>query len=695
MSKVKNPSKEQVIRDAKEHGWTMAQVNDVYEKEGYELLTRESVVGTPAEFLNRVKSMRQGYVVDPDDLGPGWLETELGQTAGGVAGGIAGFNYGLGVAPAAGPFAPVVPFVTGVGGAFIGGMIGEGTQQAYQTLTDNPYAPENLSESFDRILEAGGEEALYDAVGQLFFRAGAQIFKFLKPKPSEGIQVIKETIEAHGGKLSASQVVDNKIIDTIEGLAEASWGGSPLNTLRTMNDEAIERYVNDYLSHLAGVAQKELNDEGLGQLFIALVRTGKDHKKIITDRLYSELDRLYIPFTKTRKVVETNPTGIVDASGNMLNRKTVQIIEEEVLPVSTKGLKENALKLLEPHKASKRSALGSKAKTMLQSVERFNSRMTFNEMQTYLSSLKSMERDLKNAASPDTELQRILNNLIGAGEEAMEMGAKSTDNKEFHLKWLGAKAFVKESSEALSNKQINKMVHMNPEKIGEYLFRSGNVTEIKEVRRALAKAAQLSKGKDDAFLFTTEWRKMQAGYLRSILADATDLSKSKLSGTEMAERALKGEVSDITSGELSIVNLKKLFLTGTKQQRTFAEAFTKSQREGIKHFIKVVEVAQKRPEGAGTFMVTVGQAGLLLNLVSKTIDVGTLGLYTVFANGVSRALTNPKIVKLLSEGVKLRPGTPRYGAVAAQLMAYFTGVDALGDNMPTPNQQETLEALNQ
>jgi len=694
MSEVKTtPSREQVISDAKEYGWTMAEVNAVYEKLGYELLDRESVVGTRAGFLNRVQSMRQGHRVDPDDLGPGWFETEFGQTAVGMAGFMKMYSTGMRVAPAVGaaypPAAPITvpltPIAFGLVGAFTGGAGGEGVQQLYQTLTDNPYAPENFDEALRKMYESGGEEFLYAALGFGVFKGGEKVFRFLKPKPSEGIQAIKETFEAYGGKLSATQVVDNKIIDTIEGLAQATWGGDPLDTLRTMNDVAIERYINDFIGHVAGTANKELTDLGLGQLFVALVRTGRSQQKIITDRLFSELDELYIPLVAKKKVVIENPTGIVDASGNMLNRKTVQVIEEEVLPVSVQGLKEEALKLLKPHGASRGSALGSKAKTMLQSVEGFNSRMTFNEMQTYLSGLKSMQRDLKNAASPDSALKRILTQLIGAGEEAMEAGAKATNNKEFYLKYVEAKAFVKESSEALSDKFITKLIRENPERMGETLFRVGNQTEIINVRRALAKAAQLSKGTDDAFLFTTEWRKMQAGYLKSILADTTNLSKGVLSGEGKIKSALnkvfgKEQVPDITSGELSIAALKKLFLSGTKQQRTFAEAFTKSQRKEIKHFINVVEVAQKRPEASGVFMVIVGQAGLLLNLATGALDLGALAIYTIGANALSRALTNPKIVKLLSEGVNTKPGTARYAAVSAQLMAYFTGVDAFGDD---------------
>jgi len=334
MSEVKTtpPSREQVIRDAKEHGWTMAEVNHVYERLGYELLTREGVKGTDAEFLNRVQRIRQGYRVDPDDFGPGWFETELGQTTGMRVAPAVGAAY----PPAAPITVPLTPFLFGLAGAWSGGAGGEGVQQLYQTLTNNPYAPENFDEALRRMYEAGGEETLYAAIGLGVFKGGEKVFKFLKPKPSEGIQAIKATIEDYGGKLSASQVVDNKIIDTIEGLAAASWGGSPLNKLIAMNDVAIERYVNDYLTHLAGIANKELTDLGLGQLFIGLIRTGKGHKKIITDRLYKELDELYIPLMKKRKVVVENPTGILDSSGNMLNRKTVKVIEEEVLPVSTK-----------------------------------------------------------------------------------------------------------------------------------------------------------------------------------------------------------------------------------------------------------------------------------------------------------------------------------------------------------------------
>lgn len=618
------------------------------------------------------------------DFEPGWFETELGQTVGGISLAIPvatkAFAATPPILPVVGPLAkPLAAVIAGTGAAFFGGATGDLVQQGYQVLTDKPYAPKTIGEALQRAYESGGEEALYEFGGQVFFRAGARIYHAISPtaKASSDLNLARrEAIESdqkqaqkeikkHGGKLTASQVMDSKIIETIEGLVEASWGGSSLRNIRELNAEAVEKYANDFLETFAGVAKKELTRDGIGQLFLGLIKTGKTQKRLITNDLYKALDELYKPLIKKVTIKETHPTGILDASGNMLNRKTVKIIEQEVLPVSTNAMKKIAKEFLDKTKPTAHSGLGSEAKSLLEGVAKFDKSMSFDAIQTYRSDLLATKRALESVGGEQKGgLKRVLSMLIKQADEAMELGATATKNEEFIEQWDVVKTFVRESSEDLSNPLINKLIHKNSEEIGDYIFRNGSVTDIKLVRKAIAKAAKLSEKTDKAFSFSDKWKQIQSGYLNKIISSATDAGKSTLNKSG----------DDIVASELSSSQLKKLFITGSKENDTFVTAFSSSQRKSIRGFVSAVEIAQKTPKAAGTFMVTVAQAAILMGggFVSKTAAFIAIGGLTLGAGVAGKILTNPSLVKMLTAGLTTTAGSRAATDLTKRIATHLT-----------------------
>ena len=627
------------------------------------------------------------------DFEPGWFATESGQTFGGMAAAIPAatkaFTATPPVLPFVGPFAkPAAALLAGGTAAFLGGATGDLVQQGYQVYTDKPYAPKTMGEALQRAFDSGGEEFLYELGGQAFFRAGAKIYHAISPtaKASSDLNIARKEarefdtkqaqkeIKKHGGKLTASQVMDSKLIETIEGLVEASWGGSSLRNIRELNAEAVEKYANDFLETFAGVAKKELTRDGIGQLFLGLIKTGKTQKRLITNDLYKALDELYKPLIKKVTIKETNPTGILDASGNMLNRKTVQIVEQEVLPVSTSAMKKIAKEFLDKTKPTAHSGLGSEAKSLLEGVAKFDKSMSFEAIQTYRSDLLATKRALESVGGEQKGgLKRVLSMLIKQADEAMELGAKNTNNQEFIEQWDVVKTFVRESSEDLSNKLINKLIHKNSEEIGDYIFRNGSVTDIKLVRKAIAKAAELSKevakksnGKVKAFSFSDKWTQVQAGYLNKIISSATSSGKSIINKSG----------DDIVASELSPSQLKKLFIAGTKENDTFVTAFSSTQRKSIRGLVSAVEIAQKKPKGAGTFMVQVTQASILMGggFISKTAAFLAIGGLTIGAGMVGKILTNPGLVKLLTAGLTTRAGSKAAADLTQRVAAHLTAL---------------------
>lgn len=594
---------------------------------------------------------------------PGFFETETGQLSGGIVFGLRGAQMGS-------VYGPWGTIAGGALGAGYGGFIGELGQQAWQVATDNPYSPKNINESLSRAFKAGGEEALYDLAGGLFFKGGSSAWNAIRPKPIEGIKEVQETITKYGGSLTASQMTTHRMVDTIETLSESAWGGGALKEARKLNDDAIVRYTNDYINTFNKNADEILSDEGLGALFINGIEVGnKLHSKIGGD-MYSYLDVLYKPLIKKRTIVKEYPTGVLDATGSMLSKKTSQTIEKEVLPVSTKALKDFARKELKKYSGTRQKGMSSWGKKELEDILKFDDSISFAEAQAYRSKLLEEGR----IASSGTGLKlgqgktsSLITSLSGVADDIIEQGAMRTKNPEFIEAWRGANDFWKAGKETFGNKYMASLMKKNPSAIGKKLFNS-DPEDVRKAQQALRKASKLSKGTANEFSFSNTWLNMQQGYVQKLIADTVTPQ----------------------TGEISIPKLSKWFSKGTDNNKKLATAFTAEQIAGLRSFMNSVKAMQKLTVGEGSFMVTVGQAGLVLNALGgfgqtskEAVDfTGDVAVYTITPYVLSKMLTRPKLAKMIAGVIRMK-GRPKIGTMAwatiSKLIAASQDIDLLGE----------------
>jgi hypothetical protein len=161
---------------------------------------------------------------------------------------------------------------------------------------------------------------------------------------------------------------------------------------------------------------------------------------------------------------------------------------------------------------------------------------------------------------------------------------------------------------------------------------------------------------------------MQQGYLAEIISGARTASK-----TELAPGIGKKYGDDIAGGELGIPALKELF-TNKKTFETFQAAFTKEQRFAIKKFMSAIEATQRKPQGAGTFMVTVGQAGLVIGALGGAgieAGAGAVAALTITPAMLSHALTNPTVTSWLASGLHMKPTHKNYAVQIAKIANFF------------------------
>ena len=303
--------------------------------------------------------------------------------------------------------------------------------------------------------------------------------------------------------------------------------------------------------------------------------------------------------------------------------------------------------------------------------------IAFDVAQEMRSTWLAKSRNFENAVHADHNLKdaAAVKLLSRQMDIAMDVGARG-QGAEFYKEFRKANKFWKTGKEHLSNKFIAKLIAKNPEEIGTAIFKTGNQAEIQKARIALRYMQKVTKGTANPVNFNKVWQSMQTGYLKSIMGGATDTTATQL--TEMGvKKQIGSNVSDIEARQMNINKLKDLFIENTPTNDTFKAAFTETQRNSIKNFVSALEAAQRKPMGTGTFMVTVGQAGIVITTMAGAgveAGLGAIAALTITPAILSRILTRPEYVKYLSQGMHTGLKSKAAGGLTAKLIAMWADI---------------------
>ena len=637
------------------------------------------------------------------------------EAGGGIVGGWYGTKKGWKIGSAMPhPLAkPIMGLVGGMVGAFTGGATAEGAQQGFYALTDSDQAPDNWQQGVNKAFLAGGEEMLYEALGQSVVNVLGMGWRILRGKPKhpgemiqdsskqgiegyrEGVdptvlgegesyvtvsEMLRQLIEESGGKLSASQVTSNFFIQTIEGLSRAAWGGGALRDARHLTDEAIVKYVDDYIKHFNQTAGGALDAEGMGILFKNMIKIGKEQHSAMAGDMYKVLDDLYTKkHLKTRKVKNE---AFAKTPGQGFTHIETSIIDEVIQPVNVKSLKKRVQEILKLGEEVGNIPQGEWGGSLLNKILTMKDEIGFDGARELRSFFLAESRSLATQFG-EAKSKMMMRDMEQLLMKAMDKGALGTGNKAFIDQYKKVNEFWAEGSATIRSKNIAALVKLNPEHIGAEIFKEGNITLIKEARKAILRSGQYAKGTDDAFDAQKVWLDMQSGYLNSLIAGSQQASETVLK--EIGSKIpIVGTGKDVVAGQYKLSNLKALFIKNTPLNNTFKTAFTKNQQKSIREFTNVLEAAQGRTTAAGDFMVKVGQAGLILDtfgLIIPGSEAGTAGemagkttLFTVSPWLLAKTFTSPRTTKLLARSMMTKLGTRQASAVITQLLGAWKDI---------------------
>ncbi len=586
--------------------------------------------------------------VEPDRGFIEGLKEEAPQIAGGIAGGMAGAAAGV-------PLGPVGIIAGGAVGAGLGGAAGKGYQQVYQHLTGSPDAPKTSKEAAINLAKAGAEEAAWDLGGNLALKMLNKSVHMVRPKAVDDIEKLSLKLESRGGRFTAAQRTDSWTVHQLDSLTRGSLTGSGvMKGADALNNEALKALEDDLRRRIAKNATLHLSDTEVGNLFLSSVQGGREAHKTLVGELYSGLDDLVPTKTVTGRVTENVVSDIIDPNTgkNMVTRVTKEV-DDVIKPVHTDKLKEALTPYREQMERINWQGVDADSKSLINGIFSQDKTLTFGDAQALRSNLLDAQRALEGVTGK-TKASGKVGVAVNEMSKAMDRAA-AKQGPEVLEKYAKIKSQARKGYEIFNDKFIADLLanKKNPERIGEHIFRTGNVNEIMKAKKAL-RASAVYSGKS----FDSTWNQMQAGYLDSLLRRSGDAST--LAAGSTVENVLEEGL------DVSGTRLIKEF-TDPKKARTLTATFGKKTREDILDFAMIAERIQRRPEGGLGMLIQLTQGGALIALVKGAVTAGEATTTLLAPRILAKVMASEGGAKILATSLKTPTASKQAGVIATKL----------------------------
>ena len=461
------------------------------------------------------------------------------------------------------------------------------------------------------------EQALWDLTGQAIGTGIAKTINMALPSPREGADIAQTALRAKSGTLSAAQSVQSPTLDLAESFARAGAGGKgQFIGLEKRNADAIQAIKDDLIKT---ISKDPVSDRTAGKLFQNAVSKGDAAHSIASTALYKTFDAKVGGLT-------------VDTS---LVQKLGLEISDQLKRIGNVG---------------KTEAGGA----LIDQLSKVNSATSFADAHVLRSNLLATIRDMKASGTESVAL-RNASRAAMAVDDAMEQSAKNLSPTLF-AEYRQISKFYKTGKQAFSNDVIQTLLREQPERVGENLFKTGNVSEIIQAKATVRQAARHDPSIDPGKVFN----RLQAGYLNTLLTSRAAVN---------------------LEGETTARNLAKV-LADAKTDRQFAVMFNSGERELISDFGRTAYLTlQNKPSQFG-ILAPLLQAGAI-GSIAVTGEAGPAEIGLLLSPYVlGKILTNPSLVTALTRGLQAPAGTAAASAAMAKITNEWT--KTFGGNTAQP-----------
>ena len=458
------------------------------------------------------------------------------QELGGAIGGVTGSFFG-----------PVGSAV----GAGLGGAAGE----TYEQLSkDEPF-------SIARVGSAGLEEALWDAGGNLVvkglgktLRFGSDILGFTKKDIPDANRAAQAFLEKQGSSLPMSARTGSGLDAALEGVVQ---------TPATF--DIFKRKEQEIYNALQAGQKDVLKQFTVSPEFEQALRSGSSAQQA------------------SGEVLQNFMKGGEQALSNAVDPIYKEIFKDKQSRVSMFSVKQWADKLL-----SDPSALTAGQRSILNEMKTLPPQVDVELLHKMRSRWLAENRDKYSSlgTEKDSRAAGTISDIIKQFDNAMDFSATKTLDPKTLERYKQVTKTYREGIQGLNTDAVMEAMSKNPEKVGTYLFASGNETPIKELYKSVSAASTLTKKPSSEIL-----NALRVGYLDGL--------------THTPENMLKF-AKDIEQNK----NMKNTFdvLFGGTPQKEAILAMNEAAKKGL------IEAAKQPGLNMRTTSATLGLAGAAATL---------------------------------------------------------------------------------
>jgi hypothetical protein len=454
-------------------------------------------------------------------------------------------------------------------GAGAGGMFGEAVRQAITGEQEKLDSKQKMTE----IARRGLENAVLDGAGNLIFSAAGSVFK-----------LTAQTLKDMGVNISRG-ADDLEIKQAVQ---------------KILQEQDIPTTLSRY--QVTGSALDSLLDI-IGRVGFTGKATFETQEKLINKAISSERDKILDTASSTsfaddveigsaiQKVVEEGHAALSSAvSPFYTNLSTkAQNVTVNFNPIKSKAQKtlNDAAKVSESKDPT--TQLGSEITTQLKKIADLKDDLSFADAFKTVSFLKKKKRSIETGiGGKGNDLIPILSENIVAIEKAMDSAAKKLDPNLYNEYRMYSSKY-REGMEALFPEQFAKIISREPERIGEAIYKTGNVTTVQQAFKAIDKAVELDPRIQGDVLKNT----LRRGYLEQALGE--------------------------TGSEISFKNLLELSKKVSGQQKQFGRTYNTilddETKKNVKTLTNIAKVASKSPKFGFSLMIAGQQASAIRDAI--------------------------------------------------------------------------------
>lgn len=637
--------------------------------------TKVTVETTP-EALTGAAATRFGGAEIPEARFAPSMETTVLPTAGAIAGGVmaaspqlrtAGLGLGL-LARGAGALSSRVPqifapYVPSLFGSTVGTVAGTAAERAIE-------GDLATAEGAKQLLGNVAENAVWDLGGNLAFRAGGKVYRLAKDTLGFGKTEIPDAAAAaqkflseRGATLTRGQLTEGATENIIESAVREGAGSPFFKAQQAGVQKAVEQGKRELLESLdtSSAFKQALNSSddpsyAAGSIFKNALTEGEKELKAKTTPFYQSLDEksqgIMVDFKDAKKQAQERLSSM-QLKGNVYDAKEIQALEDI-------AAQDDYLKFSDAHDL--RSRYLTKARDMKNAAEPSTAaEQAYNQFGSVI------EKSMDNAFNAVLDLSGYSKRLVKDPnrQAAMALKAEYDANRQLY----------REGIDAIYNETMSKLLKesSNPERIGEILYRSGNVTELKDLYKTAAKLQNL--GVKDAFGKPITSKNLidnlRYGYINSFMRNPEEIA---MFGQKVADDAAFERT------------YKQLF---DPEQRNFIDTMTNAAARGLTDVGERTTALRTRQVGfAANLGTNVGRAlaagvgaGAIYSLppeaqqrlsenLPETVAAGMAGLGALIVTPrlMAKAMTNKQVMDALT-GIAKAQQSPAYGgAITAKII---------------------------